>query len=180
MSGLRFCVCIVYKLALNKRSMYFYLSVLLHSNALKLKKQNTLLHLYLIIISLFSGTVGGMALAQLLSRQMILAAGQALIFNIQDVWKMCILFSEPVTILHCIYPHTFAYLFQACYMKAIETQPNFAVAWSNLGCVYNAQGEIWLAIHHFEKVQSVMVFEFWKDSLVFAFHSMFKLIWATK
>ena len=41
---------------------------------------------------------------------------------------------------------------QACYMKAIETQPNFAVAWSNLGCVYNAQGEIWLAIHHFEKV----------------------------
>ena len=39
-------------------------------------------------------------------------------------------------------------------MKAIETQPNFAVAWSNLGCVYNAQGEIWLAIHHFEKVRS--------------------------
>ncbi len=37
-------------------------------------------------------------------------------------------------------------------MKAIETQPNFAVAWSNLGCVYNAQSEIWLAIHHFEKV----------------------------
>ena len=36
-------------------------------------------------------------------------------------------------------------------MKAIETQPNFAVAWSNLGCVFNAQGEIWLAIHHFEK-----------------------------
>uniref|UniRef100_A0A8C3ADU3 UDP-N-acetylglucosamine--peptide N-acetylglucosaminyltransferase 110 kDa subunit n=1 Tax=Cyclopterus lumpus TaxID=8103 RepID=A0A8C3ADU3_CYCLU len=31
------------------------------------------------------------------------------------------------------------------------TQPNFAVAWSNLGCVFNAQGEIWLAIHHFEK-----------------------------
>jgi len=25
------------------------------------------------------------------------------------------------------------------------------VAWSNLGCVFNAQGEIWLAIHHFEK-----------------------------
>ena len=42
---------------------------------------------------------------------------------------------------------------QACYMKAIETQPNFAVAWSNLGCVYNTQGEIWLAIHHFEKVR---------------------------
>ena len=41
---------------------------------------------------------------------------------------------------------------QACYMKAIDTQPAFAVAWSNLGCVYNAQGEIWLAIHHFEKV----------------------------
>lgn len=37
-------------------------------------------------------------------------------------------------------------------MKAIESQPGFAVAWSNLGCVYNAQGEIWLAIHHFEKV----------------------------
>ncbi|MCP9259053.1 hypothetical protein DINM_002031 [Dirofilaria immitis] len=31
-----------------------------------------------------------------------------------------------------------------CYLKAIETQPQFAVAWSNLG-------EIWLAIHHFEK-----------------------------
>ena len=41
---------------------------------------------------------------------------------------------------------------KACYLKAIETQPNFAVAWSNLGCVFNAQGEIWLAIHHFEKV----------------------------
>uniref|UniRef100_A0A670YHS2 UDP-N-acetylglucosamine--peptide N-acetylglucosaminyltransferase 110 kDa subunit n=1 Tax=Pseudonaja textilis TaxID=8673 RepID=A0A670YHS2_PSETE len=40
---------------------------------------------------------------------------------------------------------------KACYLKAIETQPNFAVAWSNLGCVFNAQGEIWLAIHHFEK-----------------------------
>ncbi|VDO33448.1 unnamed protein product [Onchocerca flexuosa] len=38
-----------------------------------------------------------------------------------------------------------------CYLKAIETQPQFAVAWSNLGCVFNAQGEIWLAIHHFEK-----------------------------
>lgn len=36
-------------------------------------------------------------------------------------------------------------------MKAIETCPGFAVAWSNLGCVFNAQGEIWLAIHHFEK-----------------------------
>nr|XP_029500743.1 UDP-N-acetylglucosamine--peptide N-acetylglucosaminyltransferase 110 kDa subunit-like [Oncorhynchus nerka] len=42
---------------------------------------------------------------------------------------------------------------KACYLKAIETQPNFAVAWSNLGCVFNAQGEIWLAIHHFEKVR---------------------------
>ena len=42
--------------------------------------------------------------------------------------------------------------FKACYLKAIETQPSFAVAWSNLGCVFNAQGEIWLAIHHFEKV----------------------------
>lgn len=40
---------------------------------------------------------------------------------------------------------------QACYLKAIETQPSFAVAWSNLGCVFNSQGEIWLAIHHFEK-----------------------------
>ncbi|CAH1267037.1 UDP-N-acetylglucosamine--peptide N-acetylglucosaminyltransferase 110 kDa subunit-like isoform X2 [Branchiostoma lanceolatum] len=40
---------------------------------------------------------------------------------------------------------------KACYLKAIETQPNFAVAWSNLGCVFNAQSEIWLAIHHFEK-----------------------------
>lgn len=40
-------------------------------------------------------------------------------------------------------------------MKAIETQPNFAVAWSNLGCVYNAQSEIWLAIHHFEKVNNL-------------------------
>lgn len=36
-------------------------------------------------------------------------------------------------------------------MKAIETRPDFAVAWSNLGCVFNAQSEIWLAIHHFEK-----------------------------
>ncbi|VDO92358.1 unnamed protein product [Soboliphyme baturini] len=40
---------------------------------------------------------------------------------------------------------------KACYLKAIETQPSFAVAWSNLGCVFNAQNEIWLAIHHFEK-----------------------------
>ncbi len=40
---------------------------------------------------------------------------------------------------------------QACYLKAIETRPDFAVAWSNLGCVFNAQQEIWLAIHHFEK-----------------------------
>jgi len=42
-------------------------------------------------------------------------------------------------------------LIVACYLKAIETCPTFAVAWSNLGCVFNAQGEIWLAIHHFEK-----------------------------
>ncbi|XP_033116205.1 UDP-N-acetylglucosamine--peptide N-acetylglucosaminyltransferase 110 kDa subunit-like isoform X3 [Anneissia japonica] len=42
-------------------------------------------------------------------------------------------------------------LWSACYLKAIESQPNFAVAWSNLGCVFNSQGEIWLAIHHFEK-----------------------------
>ena len=46
------------------------------------------------------------------------------------------------------YPIT---LLKACYLKAIETRPDFAVAWSNLGCVFNAQGEIWLAIHHFEK-----------------------------
>lgn len=46
---------------------------------------------------------------------------------------------------------------QACYLKAIETQPNFAVAWSNLGCVFNSQGEIWLAIHHFEKVSFVVM-----------------------
>lgn len=49
---------------------------------------------------------------------------------------------------------------KACYLKAIETQPNFAVAWSNLGCVFNAQGEIWLAIHHFEKVSVVLFFFF--------------------
>jgi hypothetical protein len=47
-------------------------------------------------------------------------------------------------------------LVKACYLKAIETQPSFAVAWSNLGCVFNAQGEIWLAIHHFEKVTAVL------------------------
>lgn len=47
--------------------------------------------------------------------------------------------------------HFFAWGVQACYLKAIETRPDFAVAWSNLGCVFNAQGEIWLAIHHFEK-----------------------------
>ena len=40
---------------------------------------------------------------------------------------------------------------KTCYLKAIETRPDFAVAWSNLGCVFNAQAEIWLAIHHFEK-----------------------------
>ena len=43
---------------------------------------------------------------------------------------------------------------KACYTKAIETQPDFAVAWSNLGCVFNAQGEVWLAIHHFERVST--------------------------
>lgn len=48
----------------------------------------------------------------------------------------------------------FSSFLKACYLKAIETQPNFAVAWSNLGCVFNAQGEIWLAIHHFEKVSA--------------------------
>ena len=45
----------------------------------------------------------------------------------------------------------FSLCVQACYVKAIETQPSFAVAWSNLGCIFNAQNEIWLAIHHFEK-----------------------------
>ncbi|OAF64357.1 hypothetical protein A3Q56_07931, partial [Intoshia linei] len=38
-----------------------------------------------------------------------------------------------------------------CYLKAIETKPEFAVAWSNLGCIFSAQGDVWLAIHHFEK-----------------------------
>jgi len=49
---------------------------------------------------------------------------------------------------------------KACYLKAIETQPSFAVAWSNLGCVFNAQGEIWLAIHHFEKVNIVVLWQY--------------------
>lgn len=40
---------------------------------------------------------------------------------------------------------------KVCYLKAIETRPDFAIGWSNLGCVFNATGEIWLAIHHFEK-----------------------------
>ena len=46
---------------------------------------------------------------------------------------------------------------KACYTKAIETQPDFAVAWSNLGCVFNAQGEVWLAIHHFERVSHTLI-----------------------
>lgn len=51
-----------------------------------------------------------------------------------------------------LFLHPFPYkTLKACYLKAIETRPDFAVAWSNLGCVFNAQGEIWLAIHHFEK-----------------------------
>ena len=66
-------MCIVYKLTLNKGSMYFYLSVLLHSNAFKLKNRT---HCYLTIISLFSGTVGPMALARLLSKQIVLVAGK--------------------------------------------------------------------------------------------------------
>ena len=82
---------------------------------------------------------------------------------------MRLIFSEKIsrsTVLHCLYMHPIwthtctrlcICFTQACYMKAIETQPNFAVAWSNLGCVYNAQGEIWLAIHHFEKVQSTLL-----------------------
>ena len=31
---------------------------------------------------------------------------------------------------------------KSCYLKAIETQPNFSVAWSNLGCVFHAQNEV--------------------------------------
>jgi len=50
-----------------------------------------------------------------------------------------------------LFPLTFTLTPKACYLKAIETRPDFAVAWSNLGCVFNALGEIWLAIHHFEK-----------------------------
>ncbi|EFP09230.1 CRE-OGT-1 protein [Caenorhabditis remanei] len=50
-----------------------------------------------------------------------------------------------------IWSNTKIFFLQVCYLKAIETQPQFAVAWSNLGCVFNSQGEIWLAIHHFEK-----------------------------
>lgn len=38
-----------------------------------------------------------------------------------------------------------------CYLKAIQSNPNFAVAFSNLGCVYNQRGDIWLAIHNFDK-----------------------------
>ena len=55
---------------------------------------------------------------------------------------------------------------QACYLKAIETCPNFAVAWSNLGCVFNAQGEIWLAIHHFEKV-SMYIIGVWTEAITY-------------
>lgn len=62
---------------------------------------------------------------------------------IPSVFSLFPLFFFFIIILHPL---------KACYLKAIETQPNFAVAWSNLGCVFNAQGEIWLAIHHFEKV----------------------------
>lgn len=40
----------------------------------------------------------------------------------------------------------------AYYLKVIEIQLNFAVAWSNLGCIFIVQKEIWLAIHYFEKV----------------------------
>ena len=42
-----------------------------------------------------------------------------------------------------------------CYLKAIETQPRFAVAWSNIGCVFSSQVELWLAIHHFERAISL-------------------------
>ena len=44
-----------------------------------------------------------------------------------------------------------AYVSALQYNPALEMRPDFAVAWSNLGCVFNAQQEIWLAIHHFEK-----------------------------
>lgn len=60
---------------------------------------------------------------------------------------------------------------KACYLKAIETQPNFAVAWSNLGCVFNAQGEIWLAIHHFEKVTMILIL-----SSFYSFYRFLKFI----
>ena len=59
-------------------------------------------------------------------------------------------------------------------MKAIETQPSFAVAWSNLGCVFNAQGEIWLAIHHFEKVTFGGKKIFFHDALFVTVMSGFK------
>lgn len=57
---------------------------------------------------------------------------------------------QPFLIFIYVWFHEFCFQ-KACYLKAIETRPDFAVAWSNLGCVFNAQGEIWLAIHHFEK-----------------------------
>lgn len=60
----------------------------------------------------------------------------------------------PLSLYLLPFPSSFINSSKACYLKAIETQPNFAVAWSNLGCVFNAQGEIWLAIHHFEKVSN--------------------------
>lgn len=59
--------------------------------------------------------------------------------------------SKTIKINMHFFPVPFPTFPQACYLKAIETRPDFAVAWSNLGCVFNAQGEIWLAIHHFEK-----------------------------
>lgn len=69
---------------------------------------------------------------------------------------LCLCFCFPRTRAHALHANPNhqqqqRYTTQACYLKAIETRPDFAVAWSNLGCVFNAQGEIWLAIHHFEK-----------------------------
>lgn len=72
------------------------------------------------------------------------ALGKRIGRNTQPSWHCANL---PPLFLLCL-PFYWA---QACYLKAIETRPDFAVAWSNLGCVFNAQGEIWLAIHHFEK-----------------------------